>query len=185
MTKKTFILILILSIIATAMCFAIFRSTVKEDSFEAQAASVEQVCTQTDGLPDELPDFYPLTFDEWHYVYGVIAAELRGGSQEGMTMIAECIRDRAMNGHYGEGVIGVLEKKNQFAKPYFEKLHPNKTMEMEIDDMIRTAIEDVFVYGVYMFDEPILHFHADYIEAPDWTNDLTELARIDGTIFYN
>ena len=158
-------------------------STLEMQTMELQVEEFEALTSSEDN--EELEDYYPLTFEEWDYVYGVIAAELRNGSLEGMKMVAECIRDRALNGNYGKDIMSVMTAKNQFAKPYFGALSSNVNEAIEIDEKIHEAIYSVFVEGEYLFDEPILHFHADYIEAPGWTKGLTELARIDGTIFYN
>lgn len=185
--KKILILIILVQFMTCVLILQAFASINDMQNDMPDVKAEAEADTEADIVETEIKevDYYPLTKEERDYLYGVIAAELRGGSEEGMTMIAECIRDRALNGHYGKDIMAVMTAKAQFAAPYTGVLHPNAEINNRVDQRINNAIDAVFVEGVYLFDEPILHFHATWIEAPSWTKNLKELARLDKVVFYN
>ena len=105
---------------------------------------------------------YTLTEDERELVIGVVAAEARGESLEGMMAVAQSIRDRAIT--RGQTVTEVCLAPHQYAAPYTG----------EVSDRLVDAVMFVFDEGHSALEYPTTHFYQhETIEAPDWTYNLT------------
>lgn len=173
--KKPISLLLIVTLIMGIMAGCSKAAAEEEDEFlptpELQAIKP---------ITEVIPDYYPLTTEERELIWQTIYAEVRGCTcpeDECMVYVAQCIRDRVLVEGYGSTVEQVVTAKNQFA--YYRGEASDG-----LDARINSAIDKVFKDGYFAFDEPILHFHADYV-TPSWACDFEQLAYIDGTIFYN
>lgn len=100
----------------------------------------------------------------------VVAAEARGESFEGQAAVAEVIYNRCMN--RGQSVEQVIWADKQFAYPYGG----------EISQDTKEAVAAVFDYELLNLDGAE-YFHADYV-TPYWAEDMQEVCRIGGHIFY-
>lgn len=177
--KKTIVFLLLLSAILGAFCIATTETDAETEIPEEPAILVTyepEISTPV----VEIEDYFPLTTEERQLVWQVIYAEVRGckcENDECMFYVAECIRDRVLERGYGSNVTSVITAKNQFA-------YLNGPADEELDTRINNAIDRVFVDGEFAFDEPILHFHADWC-TPYWVNSFERLATTCGTYFYN
>lgn len=100
----------------------------------------------------------------------VVAAEARGESFEGQAAVAEVIYNRCIN--RGQSVEEVIWADKQFAHPYGG----------EISQDTKEAVAAVFDYELLNLDGAE-YFHADYV-TPSWAQDMQEVCRIGGHIFY-
>ena len=100
----------------------------------------------------------------------VVAAEARGESFEGQAAVAEVIYNRCINRCLS--VEEVVWADKQFAHPYGG----------EISQDTKEAVAAVFDYELLNLDGAE-YFHADYV-TPYWAEDMTEVCRIGGHIFY-
>lgn len=100
----------------------------------------------------------------------VVAAEARGESFEGQAAVAEVIYNRCIN--RGQSVEQVIWADKQFAYPYGG----------EISQDTKEAVAAVFDYELLNLDGAE-YFHADYV-TPYWAEDMEEVCRIGGHIFY-
>lgn len=100
----------------------------------------------------------------------VVAAEARGESFEGQAAVAEVIYNRCIN--RGQSVEEVIWADKQFAHPYGG----------EISQDTKEAVAAVFDYEQLNLDGAE-YFHADYV-TPSWADDMQEVCRIGGHIFY-
>lgn len=174
--KKTITFLFLLSVILGAFCVA---STESEAETEEPVIETVQDFAEVDTAV-ELDDYFPLTNEERDLVWQVVYAEVRGckcENDECMVYVAECIRDRVLERGYGSTVTSVITAKNQFA-------YLDGPASDELDARINKAIDRVFIEGDFAFDEPILHFHADWC-TPYWADSFERLATTCGTYFYN
>lgn len=111
-----------------------------------------------------------LTAEEREMIERVVAAEARGESFEGQAAVAEVIYNRCMN--RGQSVEQVIWADKQFAYPYGG----------EISQDTKEAVAAVFDYELLNLDGAE-YFHADYV-LPSWAEDMQEVCRIGGHIFY-
>lgn len=126
-------------------------ATPVEISHEAAAAYLE------DGN-----HIYHLTDEERQLVIGVVAAEARGESLEGMMAVAQSIRDRVIT--RSQSVTEVCLAPYQYAEPY----------NGEVPDHLVDAVMFVFDKGHSPMEYPTTHFYQhEMIAAPDWTYNLT------------
>ena len=107
---------------------------------------------------------------EREMVERVVAAEARGESFEGQAAVAEVIYNRCINRCLS--VEEVIWADKQFAYPYGG----------EISQDTKEAVAAVFDYELLNLDGAE-YFHADYV-LPSWTEDMEEVCRIGGHIFY-
>ena len=169
--KKPISLLLIMSLILAIMA-GCSEAVAEDDPVPEPIISEEE--------EEVFPDYYPLTEYERELVWQTIYAEARGCTcpeDECMVYVAQCIRDRVLVPGYGSTVESVVTAKNQFA--YYRG-----DASEELDVRINLAIDKVFKDGYFAFFDPILHFHADYVE-PYWADEFDLLAYVDGTKFYN
>lgn len=111
-----------------------------------------------------------LTAAEREMIERVVAAEARGESFEGQAAVAEVIYNRCINRCLS--VEEVIWADKQFAYPYGG----------EISQDTKEAVAAVFDYELLNLDGAE-YFHADYV-TPYWAEDMTEVCRIGGHIFY-
>lgn len=111
-----------------------------------------------------------LTAAEREMIERVVAAEARGESFEGQAAVAEVIYNRCIN--RGQSVEQVIWADKQFAYPYGG----------EISRDTKEAVAAVFDYEILSLDGAE-YFHADYV-TPYWAEDMEEVCRIGGHIFY-
>ena len=111
-----------------------------------------------------------LTAAEREMIERVVAAEARGESFEGQAAVAEVIYNRCIN--RGQSVEEVIWADKQFAYPYGG----------EISQDTKEAVAAVFDYELLSLDGAE-YFHADYV-MPSWAEDMEEVCRIGGHIFY-
>lgn len=114
---------------------------------------------------------FNLTEEERHLIERVVASEARGESVEGQMAVAQVIRDRSTE--WGMSVTDVVMAQGQFASPYTGEISPE----------IVQAVRAVFDEGTSVFDEPVTHFHADYV-SPDWAADKASRGSIGTHRFY-
>lgn len=100
----------------------------------------------------------------------VVAAEARGESFEGQAAVAEVIYNRCIN--RGQSVEQVIWADKQFAYPYGGAISQDT----------KEAVAAVFDYELLSLDGAE-YFHADYV-TPSWAQDMQEVCRIGGHIFY-
>lgn len=112
-----------------------------------------------------------LTDAERHLVEGIVMAEARGESLEGMMAVAQVIKDRS--DLWGKSVTATCTAPNQFAKPY----------KGEPSESVKTAVENVFENNMRVFEEPCTHFHANYVN-PYWTSSKVSRGEIGSHKFY-
>ena len=123
-------------------------------------------------LEDGGPTYY-LTEEERQLVIGVVAAEARGESLEGMMAVAQSIRDRAITRN--QSVTDVCLAPNQYAAPYTG----------EVSDRLVDAVMFVFDEGHSVLEYPTTHFYQhEMIAAPDWTYNLTCRGSIGAHTFF-
>lgn len=116
---------------------------------------------------------YHLTDNERQLVIGVVAAEARGESLEGMMAVAQSIRDRAITRN--QSVTEVCLAPNQYAAPYTG----------EVSDRLVDAVMFVFDEGHCPLEYPTTHFYQhEMIAAPDWTAGLTCRGSIGAHTFF-
>lgn len=111
-----------------------------------------------------------LTAAEREMIERVVAAEARGESFEGQAAVAEVIYNRCIN--RGQSVEQVIWADKQFAYPYGG----------EISQDTKEAVAAVFDYEILSLGGAE-YFHADYV-TPSWADDMQEVCRIGGHIFY-
>lgn len=111
-----------------------------------------------------------LTAAEREMIERVVAAEARGESFEGQAAVAEVIYNRCINRCLS--VEEVIWADKQFAYPYGG----------EISKDTKDAVTAVFDYELLSLDGAE-YFHADYV-TPYWAEDMEEVCRIGGHIFY-
>lgn len=111
-----------------------------------------------------------LTAAEREMIERVVAAEARGESFEGQAAVAEVIYNRCTN--RGQSVEQVIWADKQFAYPYGG----------EISQDTKEAVAAVFDYELLNLGGAE-YFHADYV-TPSWAEDMQEVCRIGGHIFY-
>ena len=112
-----------------------------------------------------------LTSEERDLVERIVASEARGEPIEGMMAVAQVIRDRSQL--WKMTVTEVCLAPGQFAAPY----------QGEISPEVVQAVWAVFDEGMSVFDEPVTHFHADYV-SPYWTADKVSRGSIGAHLFY-
>lgn len=111
-----------------------------------------------------------LSAAEREMIERVVAAEARGESFEGQAAVAEVIYNRCINRCLS--VEEVIWADKQFAYPYGG----------EISQDTKEAVAAVFDYELLNLDGAE-YFHADYV-TPYWAEDMEEVCRIGGHIFY-
>ena len=112
-----------------------------------------------------------LTPQELDIVCRVVAAEARGEDLQGQMAVAQVIRDRSQL--WGMTVMEVCLAPGQFAAPY----------QGEISPEIVQAVWAVFDEGMSVFDEPVTHFHADYV-SPYWAESKVSRGSVGAHLFY-
>ncbi len=116
---------------------------------------------------------YHLTEEERQLVIGVVAAEARSESLEGMMAVAQSIRDRAIT--RSQSVTEVCLAPHQYAEPYTG----------EVSDRLVDAVMFVFDEGHSVLEYPTTHFYQhEMILAPDWTQNLTCRGSIGAHTFF-
>ena len=116
---------------------------------------------------------YLLTEDERALVIGIVAAEARGESLEGMMAVAQTIRDRAVT--RGQDIETVCLAAYQYAEPY----------DGPVSDMLKDSVMFVFDEGHSPLAYPTTHFYAhEEIAPPDWTYEKEVRGIIGGHTFY-
>lgn len=179
---KVYIFIVLLSVLIIFFGFSFLNKidTVierQEAILKTQADCMDQIMwlrMEIDELKEPAleSDSYPLTEDERVLVEKIVAAEARGESFEGMKAVAQVIRDRAEQ--WGKSIEEVCLATGQFATPY----------EGEIGPKVKEAVFAVFDCGCRVYEEPVTHFHADYV-SPGWADKKVYRGRIGGHLFYN
>ena len=91
-----------------------------------------------------------LTDRERELVCRIVAAEARGETYEGQLGVAQVIRDRYLNGHYGKTITDVVMTPYQFAYPYEGDLDAYPT--------VAVAVQQVFDNNFCIFDGAAIHF---------------------------
>jgi spore germination cell wall hydrolase CwlJ-like protein len=112
-----------------------------------------------------------LTPQELDIVCRVVAAEARGEDLQGQMAVAQVIRDRSQL--WGMTVTEVCLAPGQFAAPY----------QGEISAEVVQAVWAIFDQGMSVFDEPVTHFHADYV-SPYWTESKVSRGTVGAHRFY-
>ena len=93
-------------------------------------------------------------------IWGVVAAEARGDTLDGMIAVAQTIKDRG--DLWGMSYEEVVLAKGQYAEPYLGT----------ISDEVKLAVELVFDCGYRVSDKPITHFHSCGIDnEPYWAEN--------------
>lgn len=89
-----------------------------------------------------------LTTEDKALIEGVVAAECRGDTIDGMLAVCQTIKDRGdlWDMNYRDVVLA----DGQYADPYLGT----------INDKVKLAVELTFDYGFRISEEPITHFHS-------------------------
>lgn len=118
------------------------------------------------------PDTNGLTDDERDLVERIVMSEAQGDGIEGMMAVAQVIRDRSYT--WNQPITQVCLAKGQFASPY--------RGEVPVEAWI--AVSKVFDGGQSVLEVPTTHFYADYIAAPDWTENKVNRGKIGTHLFW-
>ena len=101
----------------------------------------------------------------------VVMAESMGEPFEGQVAVAQTIFDRAVL--WNKTPVEVVSQESQYADMY----------SGEISDSVKQAVSAVFDHGYRAFEEPVTHFHADYVN-PYWAEVKTSRGTIGSHRFY-
>ena len=115
-------------------------------------------------------DIQKFTNEELKSVCQVVSAEARGESYEGQCLVAQVIKNRSEL--WNKDIDEVINAPNQFAKGIDY-----------VTDSVYLAVEDVFLNGKQITDEPITHFHSTLV-SPYWADEKELVIKEGDHLFY-
>lgn len=128
---------------------------------------------EVEGTPDSglENDCLLKTEAEREMVERVVMAEAMGEPFEGQVAVAQTIFDRAVL--WNKTPVEVVSQESQYAD-----MHSG-----EVSESVKQAVSAVFDHGYRAFEEPVTHFHADYVN-PYWAEVKTSRGTIGSHRFY-
>ena len=155
---KAIVPLLSVAVILGVFIIASQESAAKEQPEMPVFVSEEVPHEEASAYLEDGDHIYSLSDDERKLVIGVVAAEARGESLEGMMAVAQTIRDRAITRN--QSVTDVCLAEYQYAEAYTG----------EVSDMLVDSVMFVFDEGHSPLEYPTTHFYNhEMIPPPDWT----------------